>query len=234
MEARDVFFGAGPLTALARTHMEAVARMIGHCLGLDEERQEWLLNGRSPPFTEEKDVNGRLVAISAGYTRLETKLDGRQEMDELAQSLAGQRHPFAMHRPAAVLLSRIARAVALSEPVLLTGETGTGKTSAVTHLAGLLRRKLVSLNLSFQTESRDLIGGFKPVDARTPAGTLLERWEELFSATFSRRKNEKFEGEVRKAIRGARWGRVAGLWRESGRLALDRIKNKKEEVDEPR
>ncbi|KIL67963.1 hypothetical protein M378DRAFT_992686 [Amanita muscaria Koide BX008] len=226
VEAQDVFFGAGALTASARAHTEAVARTIGNLSELDVERQNWLISGRAPSFAEEKDVNGRVIAVLTGFTRLLAKYDGKQEMTELAQHFAGQRRPFAMHRPAAVLLSRIARAVALSEPVLLTGETGTGKTSAVTYLASVLQRKLVSLNLSQQSESGDLIGGFKPVNSRVPAAALMERWEELFGGSFSRKKNEKFEGEVRKAARDARWARLVGLWRESGRLALDRIRRK--------
>ncbi|KAF8635894.1 hypothetical protein AX15_000074 [Amanita polypyramis BW_CC] len=233
-EARDVFFGAGALMAPARAYAETVSKTIGTLLGFDDERRNWLLNGRTPPFTEEKDVNGRVVAVCAGYTRLAAKSSGsasKREMEDLAQSFVGQKRPFVMHKPAVVLLSRIARAVALHEPVLLTGETGTGKTSAIAHLAGLLRRKLISLNLSHQTESGDLLGGFKPVDARVLASVLMEQWEELFGSTFSRRKNEKFEGEVRKAARDARWSRVVGLWRESGRLARDRIRNKKEKSD---
>ncbi|PFH53375.1 hypothetical protein AMATHDRAFT_1433 [Amanita thiersii Skay4041] len=238
-EARDVLFGGGALTASARFHADAVARTVGDWLGLDMDRQQWLLAGRVPPFDEERDVNGRLIAVYAGYTRLLAKPfrgGGREEIDELAHEdvAGGKGRPFAMHKPATVLLSRIARAIALNEPVLLTGETGTGKTSVVTHLARLLRRNLVSLNLSHQTESGDLLGGFKPVDARMPASVLMERWEELFSGTFSRRKNEKFDSEVRKAVRDGRWARLVGLWRESGRLAKDRIRARKAKVDDIR
>ncbi|KAG5721077.1 Midasin, partial [Termitomyces sp. T112] len=112
------------------------------------------------------------------------------------------------------------------------GETGTGKTSVVTHLASLLRRPLISLNLSHQTESSDLLGGFKPVDAKIPGAQLQQRFLDLFGGTFSRRKNEKFEVEVRKAVAEAKWKRVVGLWKESARLARERIQAK--EVSETR
>lgn len=52
----------------------------------------------------------------------------------------------------------------LSEPVLMVGETGTGKTAAVGYLAELLGKRLTALNLSNQTEAGDLIGGFRPID----------------------------------------------------------------------
>ncbi|KAL1666977.1 hypothetical protein GGF50DRAFT_125186 [Schizophyllum commune] len=222
LEARDIFFGAGTTTAAARAQSDAIAAVIAEHLGIDAERREWVLKGRVPDFEVEKDVNGEAVGVRAGRTYLPAKAK------ESRTPLAPQR-PFAMHRPAVILASRLATAVALAEPLLLTGETGTGKTSVVTHLAGLLRRPLVTLNLSHQTESADLIGGFRPVDARIPGSELQARFIELFGATFSRKKNEKFETEVRKAVAEGRWKRAAGLWKESVRLARDRIRKRREE-----
>ncbi|KAJ7288003.1 P-loop containing nucleoside triphosphate hydrolase protein [Mycena rebaudengoi] len=219
LEARDVFFGAGTLTASARAHTDNIAILIAQHLGLEPERREWVLNGRTPELDIEKDVNGRTLAIRVGRTRL----PARATQVEISVPVA---RPFAMHRPAVLLLSRIATAVSIGEPVLLTGETGTGKTSVVTHLAALLRRPLVSLNLSHQTESADLVGGFKPIDARIPGSILHDRFLELFGGTFSRRKNEKFEAEVRKAVAEGRWKRAVGLWKESTRLAKERIQAK--------
>lgn len=222
LEARDVFFGAGATTTSARSYLDAVAATVGGKLGLDAERQEWLVKGRTPVLDIEKDVNGNIIGVSVGRTRLAAKQ--RKNLIELPPS-----RPFAMHRPAVCLLSRIMTSVALSEPVLLTGETGTGKTSVITHLASLLGRSLISLNLSHQTESSDLIGGLKPIDTRVPASVLQERFLELFGSTFSRKKNEKFETEVRKAMNEGRWKRAVGLWKESGRLAKERLTVKKAE-----
>ncbi|KAJ7797645.1 P-loop containing nucleoside triphosphate hydrolase protein [Mycena olivaceomarginata] len=219
LEARDVFFGAGTTTSSARAHLDSIALVIAQHLGLEPERSAWVLSGRTPEFDIEKDVNARTLAVRVGRTRLAA----RPAQAEMAAPTA---RPFAMHRPAVLLLSRIATAVSIGEPVLLTGETGTGKTSVVTHLASVLRRPLISLNLSHQTESADLVGGFKPIDARIPGSALHERFLELFGGTFSRRKNEKFETEVRKAVGEGRWKRAVGLWRESTRLAKERIQAK--------
>ncbi|GLB38607.1 putative P-loop containing nucleoside triphosphate hydrolase protein [Lyophyllum shimeji] len=221
LEARDVFFGAGTLTAGARAHVESVAQVIADHIGLDPDRRTWVLSGRTPDFELEKDANGTITAVHIGRTRLSARATRKMEM-----TMSPPGRPFAMHRPAVLLLSRIATAVALAEPVLLTGETGTGKTSVVTHLAGMLRRPLVSLNLSHQTESSDLLGGFKPVDARVPGTALQGRFLDLFGGTFSRRKNEKFEGEVRRAVGEGKWKRAVGLWKESARLARERIQAK--------
>jgi midasin len=222
LEARDVFFGAGATTLSAKHYFDNVAAIVGEKLGLDEERQQWLLKGRAPVIDIEKDVNGNVIGVSIGRTRLAAKQ--RKGIVDLSPP-----RPFAMHRPAVSLLSRIMTSVTLSEPVLLTGETGTGKTSVVTHLASLLGRSLISLNLSHQTESSDLIGGLKPIDTRVPASALQERFLELFGSTFSRKKNEKFESEVRKAMNEGRWKRVVGLWKESGRLARERLMVKRAE-----
>jgi midasin len=216
LEARDVFFGMGALTASARTHTERIATTIAEHLELESERRSWVLHGRTPEFEIEKDSNGSTTAVRVGHTRLLA----RSTRAEISPTIT---RPFAMHRPAVLLLSRIMTAVSVGEPVLLTGETGTGKTSIVTHLASLLRRPLISLNLSHQTESSDLLGGFKPVDTRVPGSVLQERFLELFGATFSRRKNAKFEESVRKAVAEAKWKRAVGLWKESARLAKDRI-----------
>jgi midasin len=222
IEARDIFFGAGASTSAGKSHLNALASVIAQQLGIDNERREFLLHQRVPEFRIEKDTNGRNTAVVAGQTRL------LASPRITIAPISTPSRPFAMHRPATVLMSRLASAISQREPILLTGETGTGKTSIVTHLSSLLNRNLISLNLSQQTESSDLLGGFKPVNARGPASMLQETFIELFGGTFSRRKNEKFEGEVRKAVGEAKWKRAVALWKESIRLAKERIRSKEE------
>ncbi|KAI0060319.1 hypothetical protein BV25DRAFT_1871299 [Artomyces pyxidatus] len=223
IEARDVFFGSGTLTAAARAHADAVAAVVAEHLSLSQEQCEWVLRGRVPEFDNERDVNGRTTALRIGRIRLPARAS-KMEISPPAT------RPFALHRPAVLLMSRIATAISLCEPVLLTGETGTGKTSVVTHMATALRRPLISLNLSQQTESSDLIGGFKPVDARVPGSELQERFLELFRTTFSQKKNAKFEESVLKAVQEVKWKRAVGLWKESARLAKERIQGKLKEM----
>lgn len=47
------------------------------------------------------------------------------------------RQTFAATRPSSVLLEQLSVCVTKGEPVLLVGETGTGKTSTVQYLAGM-------------------------------------------------------------------------------------------------
>ncbi|KAG8214523.1 midasin [Butyriboletus roseoflavus] len=219
LEARDVFFGAGALTASAQANFDHIAALVADHIGLDLERRRWALSGRVPAFEEEKDGNGDIIAVGIGRVRLLAR-------PPKPMFLIAPTRPFAVHKPAVCLLSRIATAISHCEPVLLTGETGTGKTSAITHLASLLRRPLISLNLSHQTESSDLLGGFKPVDTRIPASELHAEFLELFGNTFSRKKNIKFEESVMRAVQDSKWRRAVVLWRESVRLAKERIESK--------
>ncbi len=224
-ESRDVLFGSGGTTAPARAHLDTIATIVAEHLGLTPERRDWVLSGKIPEYQLEKDVNGTVTSVRLGRTRLladSTKVN-------LGPTIT---RPFAMHKPAVLLMSRIATAVSLGEPILLTGETGTGKTSVVSHLATLLRKPLISLNLSNQTESSDIVGGFKPVDTRVPAAELQGRFLELFGGTFSRKRNATFEESVRKAVQEGKWKRAVALWLESARLARERIRAKMVEDQE--
>ncbi|THH00190.1 hypothetical protein EW026_g2319 [Hermanssonia centrifuga] len=227
LEARDVFFGSGSTTLAARVHLDSIAVVVAEHLGLSPEKRDWLLRGRTPEFSVEKDVNGSVISVRLGANRL---IAATNEADTLQVT-----RPFAMHKPAISLICRIASAVTLGEPILLTGETGTGKTSVITHLAALLRKPLISLNLSNQTESSDIIGGFKPVDTRIPASELQGRFLDLFGGTFSRKKNAHFEESIRKAVQEGKWKRAVILWLESVRLARERIQARlADEANQPR
>jgi midasin len=50
--------------------------------------------------------------------------------------------------------------VAWKEPVLLVGETGTGKTATVQYLADKTGHRLVVINMNQQSDSADLLGGY--------------------------------------------------------------------------
>lgn len=77
-------------------------------------------------------------------------------------------------------LEQIARAVSVEEPVLLVGETGTGKTTVVQELATMLGKKLHVFNMNQNTDSSDLLGGFKPVDLKYLITPIYARFRETF------------------------------------------------------
>lgn len=123
--------------------------------------------------------------------------------------------PFAKTGHALRLLEQIGVAVRSFEPILLVGETGTGKTTVVQQLANMLGYTLTVINLSQQTESSDLLGGYKPVDMRTLAVPLKDSFEDLFEKTFSMKRNASFIEILNKYFSKQQWERVLALWKEA-------------------
>uniref|UniRef100_A0A8C1Z8M3 Midasin n=1 Tax=Cyprinus carpio TaxID=7962 RepID=A0A8C1Z8M3_CYPCA len=115
------------------------------------------------------------------------------------------RQTFATTRPSSVLLEQLSVCVTKGEPVLLVGETGTGKTSTVQYLAEMTGHKLRVVNMNQQSDTADLLGGYKPVDQKLILLPLREAFEDLFSQTYSRKQNLTFLGHVQTCFRGKRW-----------------------------
>ena len=221
IEGHDVFFGAMSERPAALALMTSMASTLATALGFGDQKLKFLLADRVPEWEVVKGSDGKIRTVHIGRVSLPAVVP-----KGLPQTNPGR--PFVLIKPSLQLLARLATCVALNEPILLTGETGTGKTTTVSHLASLLSRPLLSLNVSQQTESSDLLGGFKPVDARIPAAELQRRFQDMFAATFSREKNLKFEEAVRGAVSAGKWKRVVALWKECAKRARDRIQGKQE------
>ncbi|KAM0753166.1 P-loop containing nucleoside triphosphate hydrolase protein [Meredithblackwellia eburnea MCA 4105] len=231
-EARDVFLGSLPVPSTytsipdssQRDRYSLIALILASGLGLSPERAEWVIRRRVPelvlPLRDEDDgrVSTAEQTLKVGRVALPYRPNPRH---------AASSRPYALTKPSLTILEKLAVAVRLSEPVLMVGETGTGKTAAVGHLADLLGKNLTALNLSNQTEAGDLVGGFKPIDeneeARRTASELVNHFIELFGKTFSLSRNAEYVSHVRKAFEKKRWQRLVGLWREAFRMASDRL-----------
>lgn len=61
------------------------------------------------------------------------------------------------------------------------------------------------LNLSQQTDSSDLVGGFKPVEPRDALLPLLDTFQCLVRLTWSKGNNEDFLGRVTKYAQRQKW-----------------------------
>ncbi|KAJ1726662.1 AAA ATPase midasin, partial [Coemansia biformis] len=175
-----------------------LVQRIGVVFGIPTQRADQFLAQHSPAVV----ATGRTLKI--GRAVLAT--DGRPAGD-------GSGMPFADTRHARCLLERIAAAVQRTEPVLLVGETGTGKTTAVQRLASLAGRELSVFNLSQQSDASDLLGGFRPVDVARVALQLRETFDSLFARTLSVRKNAAFLDRARGAFGRRDWKRLAALYR---------------------
>lgn len=116
-----------------------------------------------------------------------------------------EKKPFVEIRSSVHLLERVACSVKFNEPVLLVGETGTGKTTLVQSLAAKLGQKLTVLNLSQQSDIADLLGGFRPIDAQFVLIPLYKEFENLFSGTFPSKDNGEFLARLRKFVLDKNW-----------------------------
>jgi MoxR-like ATPase len=69
----------------------------------------------------------------------------------------------------------VTRAVQLSHPCLLEGDTATSKTSVIQYLAALSGHQVVRLNLNGQSDTSELVGRYVPTDRETgPAWRFQE------------------------------------------------------------
>ncbi|XP_067673927.1 midasin-like [Haliotis asinina] len=128
----------------------------------------------------------------------------RKPADIMTMNRAGP-PTFAYTRQSVCLLEKVSVCVSRNEPVLLVGETGTGKTSSVQFLAHQLGHKLHVINLNQQSDSTDLLGGFKPVDLKFVIMPFREDFEMLFIKTFSRKQNARFLGHIQDCFSRRKW-----------------------------
>ncbi|KAA8540262.1 hypothetical protein F0562_024175 [Nyssa sinensis] len=119
-----------------------------------------------------------------------------------------EKKPFVQIRSSLHVLERIACSVKCNEPVLLVGETGTGKTTLVQNLAVRLGHKLIVLNLSQQSDVADLLGGFKPMNAQFVCIPLYKEFENLFTNTFSSKDNDVYLACLKKYVNDKNWKKL--------------------------
>jgi midasin len=202
LEAVDCFAGFLP-SSLAKN---AVVGFIAKELQFPAERVQFCLQTRRPEYTR-TDLQIRFGRASLPRRRL------HQDM-RTSSHLIGTA-PFALNDYTLRCLESAGVAVSMAEPCLLVGETGTGKTAIIQHLAELVDTKLTVVNLSQQSEIGDLLGGYKPVNMRTLAIPLLEEFEDLFKITFSSKRNQRYIDTVTKAVAKGHWRRALTIWQEA-------------------
>ncbi|KAH0786656.1 P-loop containing nucleoside triphosphate hydrolase protein [Histomonas meleagridis] len=89
-------------------------------------------------------------------------------------------------------MESVARAIDMSEPVLIIGETGTGKTTLVQFIASSIGAELTVINMHHQSDTLDILGGFKPVDLITLLQPIYDKFQILFKKSFSQEKNAQY------------------------------------------
>lgn len=128
---------------------------------------------------------------------------GRASMATIADKKVNHLNRLTLTGYTLRLLERVLRCLQVDEHVLLTGEAGSGKTAVIQEVATFLRKKLVVVNLSRQSELGDLIGAFRPVELAAAVPLLAKKFEEAFCITMSRKKNGRFLDALQRASRCA-------------------------------
>ena len=175
-----------------------------------------------------------LYARKADYRTMETTLRvGRvsllraRKSRGLMASSGPQSSAFATPDHVVKMLESLAVTVKQAEPCLLVGETGTGKTSLVQHLADVSGQKLTVINLSQQSDASDLLGGYKPLNVRSLALPLKEEFDDLLTLTSTSDKNQTYIAALAKFISKGRWAKALKLWQDTLRVVEQR-KNSEE------
>lgn len=130
-----------------------------------------------------------------------------------AARAAGGTATFTTTGAARRALESIAASLSVSEPVLLVGETGAGKTSAAQWLAAQAGARLEVVNLSQASDAADLLGGFRPVAGGGEVAALLADLAPLVAATWTRGDNGAFMAAATAAAAKGRWPRVVAACR---------------------
>uniref|UniRef100_A0A8B9J147 Midasin n=1 Tax=Amazona collaria TaxID=241587 RepID=A0A8B9J147_9PSIT len=204
-EALDCFTG---MLSSQGSRMK-MAKVIGSKLNISKKKVEFFCELYKPEILVQEQE------VSVGRVHL---------MKKQIQALTVQRAKptFAATRPSAVLIEQLAVCVVKGEPVLLVGETGTGKTSTVQYLAHITGHRLRVVNMNQQSDTADLLGGYKPVDNKLIWLPLRESFEELFSQTFSRKKNQTFLGHIQTCYRQKRWHDLLKLMQHIHKSAINK------------
>ncbi|KAI9307575.1 P-loop containing nucleoside triphosphate hydrolase protein [Cunninghamella echinulata] len=193
-----------------------VLEKIGEPLQLSPAMVRHYIDQYKPSF-DASDIHVRIGRVN--LTSIVAQ--GRQKQSLMKRE---KKRPFATTNHALRLMERIGVSIHLNEPVLLVGETGTGKTTVVQHLADMMHQTLVVVNMSQQSDSSDLLGGFKPVDGKVLAIPIREDFEGLFEKTFSIKKNAKFLEAVRKSFIHKKWKTFVGLLDQSIKMSQQKFR----------
>ena len=185
-----------------------LAEEIGAKLNMIKAKAEFYCNSYKPVFNISEDTVGI----------------GRVSLKRLNNDAAITKSTFSWTRNSSVLLERLAACVRQLESVLLVGETGTGKTATVQYLAQLLGHRLLVINLNQQSDSADLLGGYKPVDLKWKISPIRHEFEKLFQETFSLQQNTKFLSHISTCFANRRWSDLLRLMMHSQQSAVQRCK----------
>ncbi|XP_071447069.1 midasin [Hetaerina americana] len=192
-----------------------LAANIAACLGIIRTKAEYICQTNKPTVssTPEYLCVGRAKMMRA----VNPDTPAYMNISDISEG------SFSLTRQTCQLLERVGVCVTRGEAVLLVGETGTGKTSIIQFLSKQLHTHLVVLNMNQQSDSADLLGGYKPVDMKVIVAPLKDRFEAMFVKTFSRKQNIKFLEHISTCFQNRNWKTLLKLMKHSSQAGVKRI-----------
>ncbi|CAI4227621.1 unnamed protein product [Auanema sp. JU1783] len=130
---------------------------------------------------------------------------GRAVLPKVPSLKVVQKHRLGHTRDVLQLMERISVCVRYSEPVLLVGETGVGKTSVVQALASSLHIPLKVVNVSPTSDSDELIEGYKPTTLAYILEPFTKFYYDVFTSSYDKNKNEKFLSNLESCLSSGRY-----------------------------
>ncbi|POW01710.1 hypothetical protein PSTT_12279 [Puccinia striiformis] len=211
------------------------AQALGRHLELNSERSAYCVCCCIPDFIPPTQKH-RTGSSGKGKTYATIGRVKQQINTAIMTSAKSDSRPFALTKSTLVLLERLTVCMRSSEPTLLVGETGTGKTTVVSYMAKLIGKKLISLNLSNQSEASDLLGGFKPLDSaedgKLHGNRLVDDFINTSGDAFNTSRNHEFVHAIRKAASKKKYIRLVALLKDGIRALSERLNNKTKSDDQ--
>jgi midasin len=208
---------------------ETVDIFVAACPDRDV-RREFVRSIAAPVFSVTSELAFRYIETRRPTILLhETCTEVGRAKIEVSESAAMSRtqsESFAETDYALRLIESIGVCIRENEPTLLVGETGCGKTSLLQHLAALSGRELTVQNLSLQTDSTDLLGGYRPLEIQHVARRVYEEFLDLFVSTFSRKQNADFLGYASTVLKKRQWKKLSLCFRRAAKLGLLKVKER--------
>ncbi|OQS07463.1 midasin [Thraustotheca clavata] len=170
-----------------------------------------------------------------GIRDIDLRVEAAKSIGELWQvqpevvenQLKGHQIPFVLTGHCLRLMEQLAATVSMHEPTLLVGETGCGKTTLIQYLASSMGQTLVVQNLNVQSDSADLLGGYKPVDVYQLARPLYMEFVNLFSSTFPSSANASFLHVIQQAFTNKNYKKMSQGMAKAVQMAEAKAKKQK-------
>lgn len=137
------------------------------------------------------------------------------ELEKMFKNVDGYVQSFVLTETTKRNLRMIYTSCIHNEPILMVGETGTGKTTIVQNIARALGEKLIVVNMSRESELSDLLGGFKPISEDRILCEIYDNFKTLFGNTFNPKTNLSFINAMESAIRRKKYVQVIRGFRKA-------------------